>query len=72
MEGPDIKKGGYRVTDYWREEMPKFCWFCGNKFWGNKIYYMLGGYGNECFPLKTYCHKSCAEKEGYIPMAVKR
>ncbi len=48
----------------------KFCWICGNKFWGNKIY-VVDVRGEDGSLYKAYCHKSCAEKEGYIPTPVK-
>lgn len=47
----------------------KFCWICGNKFWGNKIYVVdVRGEDNSLY--KAYCHKQCAEKERYIPRRV--
>ncbi len=41
-----------------KQGRPKFCWLCGKKFYGNKVYTVVfRDYGLH------YVHKSCAEKE---------
>lgn len=47
--------------------MPKFCWICGHKFWGNKIYFIVlsARDSNGESMGKRYIHKSCGEKENY-------
>lgn len=40
--------------------IPRFCWICGRKFWGDKIYVAI--VENEG---PRFVHKSCGEQEGY-------